>query len=223
MRLNPLGLIRRHRRQAPHPFLTILGLRSFTPNPEMFSLPLQSLIGVPDAQRQNRLLGSNRREVPGPAFGPPYFLQKSFLMRTEKQIAASRLNGRKSSGATTSEGKARIVAANLKSGVYAESEILPREVVRVPLIGQEAEDMTTTAPSFPGRRHSSSSTTYPASDLRQFPLAKLIPNPLGIFSANLPMSMLKKSMFSYTQRMLVGQHRFLRWSAASSGRESRQK
>jgi len=33
-------------------------------------------------------------------------------MRTEKQIAASRLNGRKSSGATTSEGKARIVAAN---------------------------------------------------------------------------------------------------------------
>ena len=48
-------------------------------------------------------------------------------MRTEKQIAASRLNGRKSSGATTSEGKARIVAANLKSGVYAESEILPWE------------------------------------------------------------------------------------------------
>lgn len=48
-------------------------------------------------------------------------------MRTEKQIAASRLNGRKSSGAATSEGKARIVAANLKSGVYAESEILPWE------------------------------------------------------------------------------------------------
>ena len=48
-------------------------------------------------------------------------------MRTEKQIATSRLNGRKSSGATTSEGKARIVAANLKSGVYAESEILPWE------------------------------------------------------------------------------------------------
>jgi hypothetical protein len=40
-------------------------------------------------------------------------------MRTEKHIAASRLNGRKSS--------ARIVAANLKSGVYAESEILPWE------------------------------------------------------------------------------------------------
>jgi hypothetical protein len=48
-------------------------------------------------------------------------------MRTEKQIAASRLNGRKSSGATTSQGKARIAAANLKSGVYAESEILPWE------------------------------------------------------------------------------------------------
>ena len=42
-------------------------------------------------------------------------------MRTEKQIAASRLNGWKSNGATTSEGKARIVAANLKSGVYTES------------------------------------------------------------------------------------------------------
>jgi hypothetical protein len=37
-------------------------------------------------------------------------------MRTEKHIAASRLNGRKSS--------ARIVAANLKSGVYAESTAL---------------------------------------------------------------------------------------------------
>jgi hypothetical protein len=48
-------------------------------------------------------------------------------MRTEKQIAASRLNGWKSNGATTSEGKARIVAANLKSGVFAESEILPWE------------------------------------------------------------------------------------------------
>ena len=48
-------------------------------------------------------------------------------MRTEKQIAASRLNGWKSNGATTSEGKARIVSANLKSGVYTESEILPWE------------------------------------------------------------------------------------------------
>jgi hypothetical protein len=59
--------------------------------------------------------------------GQPYFLQESLLMRTEKQIAASRLNGRKSSGATTSEGKSRIVAANLTSGVYAECEILPWE------------------------------------------------------------------------------------------------
>ena len=41
-------------------------------------------------------------------------------MRTEKQIAASRLNGRKSSGATTSEGKARIVAAN-------EPSVLPED------------------------------------------------------------------------------------------------
>ena len=48
-------------------------------------------------------------------------------MRTEKQIAASRLNGWKSNGATTAEGRAPIVAANLKSGVYAESEILPWE------------------------------------------------------------------------------------------------
>ena len=45
-------------------------------------------------------------------------------MRTEKQIAASRANGRKSNGAATPDGKARIVAANLKSGVYAESETL---------------------------------------------------------------------------------------------------
>ena len=48
-------------------------------------------------------------------------------MRTEKQIAASRANGRKSNGAATPDGKARIVAANLKSGVYAESETLPWE------------------------------------------------------------------------------------------------
>ena len=46
-------------------------------------------------------------------------------MRTQKQILASRENGRKSSGAVTPEGKARIVAANLKSGIFAESEVLP--------------------------------------------------------------------------------------------------
>ena len=43
-------------------------------------------------------------------------------MRTAKQIAASRANGAKSTGANTPEGKARIVAANLKSGVYAAYE-----------------------------------------------------------------------------------------------------
>src|ERR1017187_9625552 len=45
-------------------------------------------------------------------------------MRTQKQIAASRENGRKSHGATTPEGKARIVSANLQSGVFAETEVL---------------------------------------------------------------------------------------------------
>jgi hypothetical protein len=48
-------------------------------------------------------------------------------MRTEKQIAASRRNGRKSSGAVTADGKARILAANLISGIYAETEVLPWE------------------------------------------------------------------------------------------------
>ena len=45
-------------------------------------------------------------------------------MRTQKQLAASRENGRKSHGATTPEGKARIVSANLQSGVFAETEVL---------------------------------------------------------------------------------------------------
>jgi len=48
-------------------------------------------------------------------------------MRTKKQIAASRENGRLSQGATTPEGKARIVAANLKSGVFAETQVVPWE------------------------------------------------------------------------------------------------
>lgn len=48
-------------------------------------------------------------------------------MRSQKQIAASRENGRKSHGATTAEGKARIVAANLKSGVFAEHQIVAWE------------------------------------------------------------------------------------------------
>jgi hypothetical protein len=45
-------------------------------------------------------------------------------MRTQKQVAASRENGRKSHGAATPEGKARIVAANLQWGIYAEDEVL---------------------------------------------------------------------------------------------------
>ena len=45
-------------------------------------------------------------------------------MRTQKQIDASRENGSKSHGATTPEGKARIVNANLQSGVFADTHIL---------------------------------------------------------------------------------------------------
>jgi hypothetical protein len=45
-------------------------------------------------------------------------------MRTQKQIDASRENGRKSNGAATPEGQARIVAANLQWGIYAEDEVL---------------------------------------------------------------------------------------------------
>jgi hypothetical protein len=45
-------------------------------------------------------------------------------MRTQKQIAASRENGRKSHGAVTPEGKARIVNANLQSGIFADTHIL---------------------------------------------------------------------------------------------------
>jgi hypothetical protein len=48
-------------------------------------------------------------------------------MRTQKQIAASRENGRKSCGATTPEGKARIVQANLQSGIFAETQVLTWE------------------------------------------------------------------------------------------------
>src|ERR1019366_9540659 len=63
--------------------------------------------------------------------GFPFLLQrrspdlpgKSF-MRTQKQLAASRDNGRKSHGAATPEGKARIVNANLQSGIFAETQVL---------------------------------------------------------------------------------------------------
>jgi hypothetical protein len=48
--------------------------------------------------------------------------------RTQKQQAASRANGSKSQGATTVDGKARIVEANLITGIYAEVEVLPWEI-----------------------------------------------------------------------------------------------
>ena len=48
-------------------------------------------------------------------------------MRTQKQIAASRENGGKSHGAVTAEGKARIVNANLQSGIFAETQVLSWE------------------------------------------------------------------------------------------------
>ena len=52
-------------------------------------------------------------------------------MRTQKQIAASRENGRKSGyplgHAATPEGKARIVNANLQSGIFAETQVLTWE------------------------------------------------------------------------------------------------
>ena len=48
-------------------------------------------------------------------------------MRTQKQIAASRENGRQSHGATSPEGKARIVNANLQTGIFAEYQVLSWE------------------------------------------------------------------------------------------------
>jgi len=45
-------------------------------------------------------------------------------MRTQKQIAASRENGGKSHGAATPEGTARIVNANLQSGIFAATQVL---------------------------------------------------------------------------------------------------
>jgi hypothetical protein len=49
-------------------------------------------------------------------------------MRSSKQIAASRENGRKSHGAVTPEGKARIVNANLWTGCFSESHVLTWEI-----------------------------------------------------------------------------------------------
>ena len=45
-------------------------------------------------------------------------------MRTQKQIAASRENGGNSHGAATAEGKARIVNANLQTGVFSETQVV---------------------------------------------------------------------------------------------------
>jgi hypothetical protein len=52
---------------------------------------------------------------------------KAYFMRTAKLIAASRENGRTSHGAATPEGKARIVAANLDTGIFAETQVLTWE------------------------------------------------------------------------------------------------
>ena len=48
-------------------------------------------------------------------------------MRNQKQIDASRTNGRRSHGALTPEGKARIVDANLRSGIFAQTRVLAWE------------------------------------------------------------------------------------------------
>src|SRR5436309_1771036 len=57
-------------------------------------------------------------------------------MRTARQIAASRANGAKSRGAATPAGRARIVAANIRSGVFANSPVPsgedPDELARLP-------------------------------------------------------------------------------------------
>ena len=50
-----------------------------------------------------------------------------YSMRAQKQIAASRENGRKSHGAVTPEGKTRIVKANLWTGLFSETNVLTWE------------------------------------------------------------------------------------------------
>ena len=49
------------------------------------------------------------------------------MHRTQKQIDASRRNGSKSRGAASAAGRQRIVTANLKSGIYAATDVLPWE------------------------------------------------------------------------------------------------
>ena len=48
-------------------------------------------------------------------------------MATEKQVAANRANAQRSTGPTTEEGKANSTLNALKSGIYAQSLLLPDE------------------------------------------------------------------------------------------------
>jgi hypothetical protein len=70
-------------------------------------------------------------------------------MHTQKQIAASRENGRKSHATTTPEGKARIGNANLQSGIFAETQVL---------IWEHEEDLQELAIRTLPRRRAASST-----------------------------------------------------------------
>src|ERR1017187_3845644 len=99
--------------------------------------PLLRLPGQLPPQGQTRSLPSTAGHGRLPVAAP------AFLVRTQKQIAASRENGRKSGDplghAATPDGNARIVA-NHQSGIFAEPRSSPgntrtsaRECVRAPL------------------------------------------------------------------------------------------